>query len=170
MIEIMPLLALVYEKQGQTDKALHLLRKAIKLAEPGGWMRPFVESGPAMEDLLLQLQQQNEVPGYCKTLLAAFKDDSQKTTADLSRQVLSSLPQPDPSFPAEPLTTRELEILEQLLQGKSNKEIGEQLFISIYTVKTHLRNIYKKFDVTSRLQAVNKAMAAGYYQPERLIR
>jgi len=62
---------------------------------------------------------------------------------------------------ADPLTVREQEILAQLIQEKSNKEIGEKLFVSIYTVKTHLRNIYNKLEVTSRLQAVSKANALG---------
>jgi LuxR family maltose regulon positive regulatory protein len=171
MIEIMPLMAVVYEKQGCADEALDLLGEAVKLAGPGGWIRPFVELGPPMQDLLTRLQEQNEAPGYCKTLLAAFRDDSPVVTEEgLNRHAPPSLPQPDTPALLEPLTVREQEILAQLIQGKTNKEIGEHLFVSVYTVKTHLRNIYKKFDVTSRLQAVNKAMAAGYYQPERLIR
>lgn len=57
----------------------------------------------------------------------------------------------------ERLTGREQEILAQLVQGKTNKEIGEELFISIDTVKSHLKSIFQKLGVASRLQAVTKA-------------
>ena len=153
MIEIMPLMAVVYEKQGRADQALDLLDAAVNLARSGGWIRPFVELGTPMEDLLKQLQEQNGAPGYCTTLLAAFKDDSLTTTEGFSR--------PDSPSLADPLTVREQEVLDHLIQGKSNKEIGEFLFVSIYTVKTHLRSIFNKLDVSSRLQAVTKANALG---------
>lgn len=161
MIEIMPLMASIYDKQGRVDEALDLLGEAVKLAGPGGWIRPFVELGPPMEDLLKRLQEKNEAPGYCTTLLAAFRDDSLKTKDRLNRHDTPSLPQPDTPSLADPLTVREQEILDQLIQGKSNKEIGENLFVSIYTVKTHLRNIYTKLEVNSRLQAVTRANALG---------
>jgi ATP/maltotriose-dependent transcriptional regulator MalT len=49
-----------------------------------------------------------------------------------------------------------------LAQGHANKEIAQRLFVSIDTVKTHLRNIYKKLGVTSRLQAVAKGKVSGF--------
>ena len=153
MIHIAALLALAYSEQDRIDQALKTLACAVGLAEPGGWIRPFVELGTPMEDLLKQLQEQNGTPGYCTTLLAAFRDDSLTTTEGFSR--------PDSPSLADPLTVREQEVLDHLIQGKSNKEIGEILFVSIYTVKTHLRNIFNKLDVSSRLQAVTKANALG---------
>lgn len=53
----------------------------------------------------------------------------------------------------EALTRREQEILEKIVQGASNKEISQELFISPHTVKTHLHNIFKKINVKGRLQA-----------------
>ena len=88
-------------------------------------------------------------------------DDSLKTTEGLNRHAPPSHLQPDFPSLADPLTIREQEILEELIQGKSNRQIGENLFVSIYTVKTHLRNIYNKLEVNSRLQAVTKANALG---------
>lgn len=157
IIEIMPLRALIYDKQGRSDEALDVLSGAVHLAEAGGWIRPFVELGPPMEDLLTRLQEQNEAPGYCKTLLVAFRDDSARAADALNRH---DSPSPLPHFSSSmeiPLTDREQEILDELVHGKSNKEIGDTLFISIYTVKTHLKKIYQKLDVNSRLQAVTKA-------------
>ncbi|MCH2289694.1 MAG: response regulator transcription factor [SAR324 cluster bacterium] len=59
------------------------------------------------------------------------------------------------------LTKRELEILECLAQGYSDKEIASSLYISEHTSRTHIRNIYHKMDVHSRSQAVAKAIRAG---------
>lgn len=59
------------------------------------------------------------------------------------------------------LTKREQEILEEIVQGKSNKEIADTLFISEKTVKNHVSNILKKLDVTDRTQAAVLALRSG---------
>ncbi|MDD2430613.1 MAG: response regulator transcription factor [Firmicutes bacterium] len=59
------------------------------------------------------------------------------------------------------LTKRELEILEEIVQGKSNKEIADTLFISEKTVKNHVSNVLKKLDVTDRTQAAVHALRSG---------
>lgn len=56
------------------------------------------------------------------------------------------------------LTEREVAVLERLVEGDGYKEIGESLFISVYTVRAHLRNIYEKLHVHSKSQAVSKAL------------
>ena len=61
----------------------------------------------------------------------------------------------------EPLTDRELEVLRLVAIGQSNEAIAEALVISIETVKKHLKNIYGKLDVHSRLEAVHRAREAG---------
>jgi len=67
-----------------------------------------------------------------------------------------------PSRPlVEPLTNRELDILELLTQRLSNKEITEKLFISTTTVKGHLQNLYGKLNVKKRREAVEKAQTLG---------
>jgi LuxR family maltose regulon positive regulatory protein len=68
----------------------------------------------------------------------------------------------DPSQPlVEPLTNRELDILELLAQRLSNKEISEKLYISVETVKSHLKNTYQKLNVSKRRQAIEKAKNLG---------
>ena len=62
---------------------------------------------------------------------------------------------------SESLTGRELEVLQLLAQGKSNKEIGIKLFISEFTVKGHLRNIFTKLNVLSRTEAISAATRRG---------
>jgi len=62
---------------------------------------------------------------------------------------------------SEPLTGRETEILQLLAQGSSNKDIAEKLFLSEFTVKGHLRNIFTKLNVLSRTEAVSAATRRG---------
>ena len=161
MLQTMPILAIAYKKQGNPEQALEILAKAIDLAEKGGWVRPFVDLGPPMKDLLLQLQKKNISSVFIEQLVATFNDDSQKAAVEFNEQPSSVISLPVSPSPVDSLTSREIEILELLAQGQKNKIIAERLFVSIDTVKTHLRNIYNKLDVNSRLQAVNKANALG---------
>jgi ATP/maltotriose-dependent transcriptional regulator MalT len=59
------------------------------------------------------------------------------------------------------ITEREVEVLELLARGRSNREIGEALFVSPNTVETHLANLYGKLDVSRRTRAIRKARALG---------
>jgi len=68
------------------------------------------------------------------------------------------------SMTSEPLTGRELEILALLARGKSNKEIGANLYISETTVKSHLRSIFAKLNVLSRTEAIAAATQRGLLQ------
>ena len=67
----------------------------------------------------------------------------------------------NPGSNRETLTPREQEILTLLTKGSTNKEIAQDLFISEKTVKCHVNNIFKKLNVTRRLQAVLYAMGKG---------
>jgi two-component system NarL family response regulator len=64
----------------------------------------------------------------------------------------------------EPLTEREIEVLQLLAQGKCNKEIGAKLFISEFTVKGHLHNLFTKLNVLSRTEAISVATRRGLIQ------
>lgn len=60
-----------------------------------------------------------------------------------------------------PLTKREIEILELIVEGDTNSEIAEKLYLTVGTVKTHLRNIFNKLNVNDRTQAAVIALRAG---------
>lgn len=68
--------------------------------------------------------------------------------------------------PLSPLTEREKEILLQILEGKTNKEISEACFISENTVKTHLKRIYSKYDVSSRAELISLLLHSKYHSFE----
>ena len=147
--------ALQLDYQGEESVALERLTAALNLAEPGGCIRLFVDLGPQMADLLKQLIEQNVAVDYIGRILDAFKQDEHRATQDESDQLTSPPPL------VEPLTNRELEILDLLAQWLQNKEIAEKLFISPETVKKHLNNIYGKLIVSNRRQAVEQARDLG---------
>lgn len=76
-------------------------------------------------------------------------------TASIARKVVRLFRQPDYD---EALTTRENEVLDQIIEGKTNRQIAEELFISENTVAFHVKQIYEKLHVHSRAEAVAKAM------------
>lgn len=86
-------------------------------------------------------------------------------TASIARQVVAFFRQPVRREPA--LTEREEEVLDGLIEGKTNRQIGEALFISANTVAYHLKQIYEKLHVHSRAEAVAKVMKRRSYRPGR---
>jgi len=161
LIDILLLQAVAYQKQGQTDTAQAALERAVTLALPGGWIRPFVELGPTMAGLLEALRRQGVSPEYIAQILAAFAttDDGRRTTK-ASLDPLSVIGGPSSAL-IEPLTNRELEVLELMAQRLTNQEIAAQLVISVGTVKQHAYNINQKLNVRGRRQAVAKATSLG---------
>lgn len=164
-IEAAVLQSLVLEKQGHTDDAMVTLDETLSLTEPGEWIRPFVEAGPAMGDLLKRLQRRNPSAGRIGILLAALEKTvpefvQQAPGRDRREAQKDSLAPPDDSSPTpliEPLTNRELGVLELLDRRMQNKEIADKFCISPQTVASHLKNIYQKIGVKNRFKAVQTA-------------
>lgn len=92
-------------------------------------------------------------------LVEAIKDmchGGSPMNAQIARKVVASFSKPKTSKDAEELTKRELELLELLSKGYRYKEIADKLFISQDTVRTHIRNVYVKLHVNSKIEAINK--------------
>jgi LuxR family maltose regulon positive regulatory protein len=153
LIEITLLQALLLEKQGRREQALDALAEAAELSGPGGWVRPFIEPGPPMLELLLALQQRNAHPGYIEKLIKVLKHQ----TFDVETEVTEYSSESQ----REQLSWRELEVLALLAEGLRNKEIADRLFISEVTIKKHLHNSFKKLNVTNRFQLVEIATDIG---------
>ena len=154
VIEILILQALSLQAQGDTDQAITTLEKALTLAEPEGFIRVFVDEGPPMAQLLYEAAARGIAPDYARRLLAAFPVAEPEQT-DLSKT------QAPKSELVEPLSERELEVLQLIAEGLTNREIASRLFLSLNTVKAHTRNIYGKLGVNSRTQAVARVRALG---------
>ena len=154
VIEILMLQALALEAQGNIPAALVPLERALRLAEPEGFFRIFVGEGPPMARLLYEAISEQTQPNYIQRLLGAFPVDEPEK-AD------SSKPQGPDSELIEPLSEREIEVLQLIAEGLPNQEISTQLYLSLNTVKAHTRNIYGKLGVNSRTQAASRARALG---------
>ncbi len=154
MIEILMLQALAFQAQADSDQAITMLEQALTLAEPGGFIRIFVDEGLPMARLLYEAVTRGIVPDYARRLLAAFPVVEPEQTDSLKTH-------PPKSELVEPLSKRELEILQLLAEGLTNPEIATRLFLSLNTVKVHTRNIYGKLGVNNRTQAVAQARALG---------
>ena len=156
--------ALALDAQGQGDAALAALQRAVELAQPGGFIRIFVDLGPRMQALLRQLAGEEASSEAIRRILAAFPDsldgaDGAAATQSVQRSSLQV------AGLVEPLTMREREILQLLREPLGGKEIANKLFISPTTLKRHTSNIYGKLDVHNRWDAVAAAEALGILPP-----
>jgi LuxR family maltose regulon positive regulatory protein len=104
-----------------------------------------------MARLLYQVAQQGIVPEYVGYLLMAFEPQDETKSPKT----------PDPKALIEPLSKREIEVLQLVAEGLTNREIAQRLSISLGTVKVHNSNIYGKLGVNSRTQAVARARTLG---------
>jgi LuxR family maltose regulon positive regulatory protein len=155
-LKVMVLQAVALHAHGETDEAVQLLGDALALAEPGGFIRTFVDEGVPMAQLLYQAAAREVMPDYTSKLLAAFEAEEQRSTGQ------SRLPISPPSQPLiEPLSPRELEVLQLIAQGLSNREICGRLFLALSTVKGHNRTIFGKLEVQRRNEAVARARELG---------
>jgi len=158
MIDVLGMKALLDDALDQESTAFEKLSEALTLAEPGEFIRPFLDLGYQMADLLKRLAKQKPGLKYTERILDAFSNEKTGMVQDVSDEHRSFLSN---QALVEPLTNREIEILLILPKGLSNQEIAERLFISPETVKRHLYNIYQKFDVKNRQQAIVKAKSLG---------
>jgi LuxR family maltose regulon positive regulatory protein len=165
-IEILILQALLLDAQGKTSEALTPLQQALKLAEPEGYVRTFVDERAPMEELLKRSQSSSEgdqgfrgqrLRAYVNGLLAAYPDfRSRISGAGPGRMERSEI--------VEPLSEHELRVLRLIAVGLSNREAADELYVSVNTVKWHLRNIYSKLNVRGRVEATSRARELGLLQ------
>jgi LuxR family maltose regulon positive regulatory protein len=154
IIEIQILRALAWQVEGLNTQATNALAEALSLAEPGGYVRIFLDKGEAMARLLRQAAAQGITPAYVAKLLAALGgSESVETKAKPSH------PHTQPLI--EPLSERELEVLRLLANGMSNPEIADELVVAVSTVRSHCKSIYGKLAVHRRWDAVQRAQELG---------
>jgi LuxR family maltose regulon positive regulatory protein len=154
VIEILMLQTLAAQSKGDTAQAMSTLEQALTLAEPGGFIRIFVDEGAPMARLLYEAVSRGIAPEYVRRLLGAFPMAEPE-------QMDASKPRIPESKWVEPLSEREIEVLQLIAEGLTNQEIANRLYLSLNTVKVHTRNIYGKLDAHHRAGAVAKARALG---------
>ncbi len=148
-IEALCVRAIALEAQGRQAAAQADLRRALQLAAPSGYVRLFIELGPAMAALLAEYNPPPEQAAYATRLRSVLS------------AALGSRPapraQPDQSALVEPLSARELEVLRLMAQGLTYQEAAAQLIVSLNTVRFHVKSIYGKLGVDNRTAAIEKA-------------
>jgi LuxR family maltose regulon positive regulatory protein len=150
LITIYLLQARIFQVQGQEGQARERFEMALQLAAPQGYLRAFLEEGELVEALLPQMRR--VAPGFCDSLREAFSRQWTPGAGPADGPVAAH-----PSPLVEPLTVRELEILRLIAAGRSNPEIADLLFLSLNTVKWHVKNLYGKLGVSSRVEAAARA-------------
>lgn len=152
LLRILILQSLAFDANEQFDHALSCLKQALSIGISGGFVRTFLDEGPAMADLLRCALQKGIEPAAVRMLVdQTFLGEHLAANRTLSGQVNSR----------DALTERESEVLMLIAAGLSNDEIAERLVVTVNTVRTHIKSINRKFGVRSRTQAVYQAQQMG---------
>ncbi len=160
-LKVRVLLAVALGASGDRKSALRTLDSAVRWAAPEGFIRTFIDEGVAVVDLLRELRK-------AEVQAAAAEDDScllfldhLLEAAGCEVDAAAAEEDTDAPEPAEELSGRESEMLQLLAKGLSNQGIADRLFVSVATVKFHLRNINMKLGAANRTEAVSKARRLG---------
>src|SRR5512135_2741604 len=140
--------ALAADRLREDARALDALSAALHLAAPENRQRPFLTADPRLCELLARHAE----------LVSSQHDFIKQILTNLTHQQASRV-RPTPL--GEPLTDRETAVLRYLPTLLTNTELAEQMYISVNTVKVHLKSLYRKLDVASRRQAVHRARELG---------
>jgi len=150
-LKILVLEALAHFQNDDTTEAIEIIADVLSIVAPHGFIRLFLDEGLPMLHLLHKAHSHGILTDYVTTLITKFSDDplNEKSLTDSSQPLI------------EPLSDRELEVLQLIADGLSNREISEQLYLALSTVKGHNRNIYGKLGVQRRTEAVARARELG---------
>jgi LuxR family maltose regulon positive regulatory protein len=151
MVEARVLQALVLQAQGKEDQALATLAQALALGEPEGYVRTFISEGAPMGRLLRRAVVQGIAVDYSSRLLAALEAEAKQDAPSPAVSDGASPPL------VEPLSPRETQVLRLLTTHLSHAAMAEELVVSVNTVRSHVKSIYGKLDVHSRIEAVERA-------------
>ena len=146
LIQLLNVRALTFAQKDQPTRALTTLSQSLTLAEPEGYIRVFVNEGNPMAHLLRTASSRGVQPAYIGKLQAAFMPLTNESPV-----VAHAL--------FEPLTAREVKVLELMAAGLTNREIADELTIAIGTVAKYSNNIFTKLNVRNRMQATQRGQA-----------
>jgi LuxR family maltose regulon positive regulatory protein len=166
LISIRALQAMVLAKQDKTEEAFTILERTLTLAQPGGFVFPFVELGSPMAEMLKHMRKQNIAEDFIGQILTVFESDAQRAVQEETGRHATASPALESGPLSLKLSKRERDVLACLAEGLTNREIASNLFVSHVTVKKHLYNIYKKLDVHTRAAALNRSRELGIIPPD----
>jgi LuxR family maltose regulon positive regulatory protein len=153
IISITVLQAKAFSARGDLVNALKAIQRALSLAAPERYMRVFIDEGEPIKAILQHAATRGIQSSYIVQLLRAFPEAPSSTSH--TQPLL------------DPLSERELEVLQCIMKGQSNQSIADLLQVSLNTVKTHMSHIFAKLHVNSRTQAVARANELQLIEIER---
>lgn len=156
LVQVLILKAIILESLGKEAAALSAIQHAVEIAAPEGYARVFLDAGQPVYELLKSAalcgDMGTESKEYLNSLLVSF-------VKEISDE-LQATKTPGGSL-VEALSPRELEVLLWMAGSLSTSDIADKLYISINTLRSHIKNIYAKLDVHNRRQAVQRAQELG---------
>ncbi len=155
LAEVLAVEALVEDALGHAEIARDRLSMALPLTRQGGAIRPYLDRGPSMASLLRKVELPPEESEQVDRILQALGSTTATERSTLQTE------RPSGEELVEPLTNRELDVLELLDERFRDKEIAERLSIAPGTVRSHLKSAYRKLDVNGRRSAVERARELG---------
>jgi len=157
LISVFSLQALLSQSEGKEARALKEMEKAVALAEPGGFIRIFIDLGAAVRPLLVRLKKGGTAPAYIDRILSAFEEEDARKKSIRSEQIGTRS-----DLQGElGVTAREMEILRLLEKRFTDREIAETLFISKETVHSHIAHLGDKLNARGRRAIVQAATSMG---------
>lgn len=153
-LELLAQLAVTQERRGERNRALETLKEALGIGEPEGFIRLFLDAGSSILSLLRELKCTGYMTDYINEILRVEEAPS-RPTPEATVKIGSSVGL------MEPLSEREMEVLQLIAQGCSNQDIAQKLIVAVSTVKTHINNIYGKLGVRTRTQALARVGEIG---------
>ena len=151
LLQVLVLLALAQDAQGDRAAGIAHLEQAITLAEPEGYLRLFLDAGPWIQPLLEAVADKGPSAGHVDRILDRILNRILNATTQLPEPRTAQQPLIDP------LSDRELDVLKLLTSELTGPEIARELMVSVNTMRTHTKSIYSKLGVTSRRAAVRHA-------------
>jgi LuxR family maltose regulon positive regulatory protein len=144
------LLARIRAQRGEKREAAAAIRRAIESGRQGWFIRPFVDDASAILPLLVAVAGSTPDPYLSRLIAEARRRGPEITSPD-------PVAQTPPRAVAEPLTNRERVVLRYLASHLSQPQIADAMYVSLSTVKTHTKAIYRKIGASSRAQAIDIA-------------
>lgn len=145
-MEVQMLMSLYYQALGEQETAENWLGESIRSGEAGGFARIYLDEGQPMLDLLPSVR--SDAPEYVDALVSMLSEETGVEVSPLDQLI-------------EPLSEQELRVFKLIAAGRSNREIADELVISVGTAKWHVHNIFQKLGVSSRPQAIVRARELG---------
>jgi LuxR family maltose regulon positive regulatory protein len=152
MIELKIIQAIALQAEDKTSEAMEALQLALHMGEHTRLLRLFMDDGMAITGLLKKLARGSDYTSYAHHLLGWIAPRQNENVSD---NIIALDPLP------HLFSKKEKQVVSHIAKGNSNQEIAQALFISSNTLNSHMKSIYSKLGVNSRLQAVERLRQLG---------